>query len=401
MVADNTQFTAPAQLYQSVPENERSSTLTAHKPTLSPNEKQDARGQLGTPPHGNRVPAGNKPYLCNDCRKIDFTAIFSTSYDFKKSRSVTLYELDYIEPSLFNQKCPLCDFFLQMRAWHDEFETWITDSRTYSLQASSALQMFSSKQNMRYQSKRLFDICNQPILSVFPSDCMRQGYDGHRPWPTDFGLILPTTDAAFSDGRLSGRDLRVSSIDYNVIKEWIHFCSVHHRKACQSSSRTPILGFRVIDCEERTIVPLPNDKEYAALSYLWGADSPKQQAVNGAHLNQTFPVIEDAMKAAKSIGFRFLWVDRYCINQDNAEEMHIIYEDAGITIIAGAGEGPEFGLPGVSTPRHPQSKVQVGDYMLVSTLDLRSDIAKSKWNTRAWTYQEALLSRRRLVFTPR
>ena len=39
--------------------------------------------------------------------------------------------------------------------------------------------------------------------------------------------------------------------------------------------------------------------------------------------------------------------------------------------------------------------------MLVSTLDPRSDIAKSKWNTRAWTYQEALLSRRRLVFTPR
>ena len=145
-----------------------------------------------------------------------------------------------------------------------------------------------------------------------------------------------------------------------------------------------------------------------ALSYLWGADSPKQQAVNGAHLNQTFPVIEDAMKVAKSIGFRFLWVDRYCIDQDNAKEkhtqirnMHIIYEDAGITIIAGAGEGPEFGLPGVSTPRHPQPKVQIGDYMLVSTLDPRSDIAKSKWNTRAWTYQEALLSRRRLVFTPR
>lgn len=39
--------------------------------------------------------------------------------------------------------------------------------------------------------------------------------------------------------------------------------------------------------------------------------------------------------------------------------------------------------------------------MLVSTLDPRSDIAKSKWNTRAWTYQEALLSRRRLVFAPR
>jgi hypothetical protein len=31
--------------------------------------------------------------------------------------------------------------------------------------------------------------------------------------------------------------------------------------------------------------------------------------------------------------------------------------------------------------------------------DLQSTIAKSTWSTHGWTFQEAVLSRRRLVFT--
>jgi hypothetical protein len=49
-------------------------------------------------------------------------------------------------------------------------------------------------------------------------------------------------------------------------------------------------------------------------------------------------------------------------------------------------------------PRQPKAKI--GDTVLLSTLRApRRHIQNSVWSTRCWTYQEGVLSRRRLVFT--
>jgi hypothetical protein len=56
-----------------------------------------------------------------------------------------------------------------------------------------------------------------------------------------------------------------------------------------------------------------------------------------------------------NLGYRFLWIDRYCINQsDNTEaqsqikQMGFIYQESDLTIIATARTGPSYGLPDVS-----------------------------------------------------
>lgn len=80
----------------------------------------------------------------------------------------------------------------------------------------------------------------------------------------------------------------------------------------------------------------------------------------------------------------------------------MIYSGAQVTIIAGAGEDDDFGLFGVSRhlPRTPQRSVMVRDGRLVSIMEHPYDALRgSKWATRGWTYQEALFSKRRLVFT--
>jgi hypothetical protein len=53
------------------------------------------------------------------------------------------------------------------------------------------------------------------------------------------------------------------------------------------------------------------------------------------------------------LGMRYLWVDRYCINQDDPEEKHgairnkdSIYRNAFVTTIAAAGSGSDYGLQG-------------------------------------------------------
>jgi hypothetical protein len=110
-------------------------------------------------------------------------------------------------------------------------------------------------------------------------------------------------------------------------------------------------------------------------------------------------VIQDAMLVVIKLGFRYLWVDRYCIPQDDAElkdfqirAMGKIYAASALTIIAAAGDGPNYGLVGVgSRPRSEQLLVELDTITLFRLCEHpRVLVQCSKWNTRGWTYQEGL-----------
>ncbi|RYP41416.1 hypothetical protein DL767_001054 [Monosporascus sp. MG133] len=80
--------------------------------------------------------------------------------------------------------------------------------------------------------------------------------------------------------------------------------------------------------------------------------------------------------------------------------MGAIYEQAELTIIAAAGIDENHGLPGVGrTPRSSQWIAQLHGADVMWTPDPHYSIRSSKWSTRGWTFQEGLLSRRRLAFT--
>lgn len=84
--------------------------------------------------------------------------------------------------------------------------------------------------------------------------------------------------------------------------------------------------------------------------------------------------------------------------------MDLIYANAEVTIIAAAGDSPEYGLPGVSTtPRKHQHYFTVNDLELIEIFEFgktgKEEIGKSVWASRAWTLQESVLSQRRLIFT--
>jgi hypothetical protein len=78
-----------------------------------------------------------------------------------------------------------------------------------------------------------------------------------------------------------------------------------------------------------------------------------------------------------------------------------IYAGAEMTIVAAFGENDDAGLPGVEEVlRNAQPSVKVGDITLISTLQHPTKAVQcTEWNTRGWTFQETILSRRRLVFT--
>lgn len=204
------------------------------------------------------------------------------------------------------------------------------------------------------------------------------------------------------DAILRSRQLG-ETVDFSTLREWLSFCRTRHRCISKPlNSRGAITrAFRVIDCtkDPPAVEEHPWGIPYAALSYVWGNDSKEE-----------WPrTVLDSVAVTKEMELQYLWVDRLCIDQTNPTEKHYliskmgtIYERAEVTIIAAAGSGATYGLPGVrSTPRKPQSKVELSDgSILVSTLqNPRGEILRSDYSTRGWTYQEGILSNRRLVFT--
>lgn len=199
-----------------------------------------------------------------------------------------------------------------------------------------------------------------------------------------------------------------TSIDYDLLRSWIQDCQQNHVGPCihtQIRSATPspnIPGFKVIDClemsvKEQTISAI----SFLALSYVWGqlpqeaARGKSQYDVRDGKLPAILPAtIADAISVTIQLGHRYLWVDRYCINQHDAGEVHsqismmdVIYHEASITIIAAAGHNSNHGLPGVGTRlKNAQNIITMNKGNWVSTpANLKSLVKSSQWHSRGWT----------------
>jgi hypothetical protein len=201
--------------------------------------------------------------------------------------------------------------------------------------------------------------------------------------------------------------LDVGKANLRLARNWIRLCCQKHEETCREKLEHVVPGLKVIDCISREICVATHGNPYVALSYVWGSPLPESHELLG-EVPQTFPrTIEDAMVVARELEVPYLWVDRYCIDQNNQMEKHTmisnmdkIYAGAQLTIIAAAGSDPQYGLPGVSkTVRHGISIETFSHGSLLSWETLVSDVGQSHWASREWTYQEMLLSRRRLVFT--
>jgi hypothetical protein len=208
------------------------------------------------------------------------------------------------------------------------------------------------------------------------------------------------------------RSIDARAIDLSILRDWMQHCDKEHERDCGrvESSVSSLRDMKLIDCKLRHIVPALPSYKYSALSYVWGTSKSgdEDQCIHNI-LPTTLPrTIEDAMSVTKVLDLRYLWIDRYCIDQENdaekqiqIQQMDLIYQNAFVTIVAAAGTDPHFGLPGVgATPRTPQPTTWIKGRCLVSTLsDPRLLIKASKWMQRAWTYQESFFSTQRFVFT--
>jgi hypothetical protein len=67
---------------------------------------------------------------------------------------------------------------------------------------------------------------------------------------------------------------------------------------------------------------------YVCLSYVWGVASP-QGNVPGTGVSGFPQTVCDAISVTRRLGYGYLWVDRYCIDQHDSEYKHSAIRSMG------------------------------------------------------------------------
>ncbi|RYP56080.1 hypothetical protein DL771_012143 [Monosporascus sp. 5C6A] len=215
-------------------------------------------------------------------------------------------------------------------------------------------------------------------------------------------------------------------------------CKAEHGAICEAKRSSPkytetgpaskaaitgpdnIPDMLLVDVQTMCVVTAPIGCLYFTLSYVWGKEPflkltrenysllTMNEGLANGNLPQTFV---DAIHITRLFGERYLWIDALCIMQDDEARkqqqilsMDAIYEGSNLTIIAADGESPSQGLSGLAH-RARDTKQTVKDIgglrFAVMSPPLMNLLESSQWNNRGWTYQEAMLSKRILLFTHR
>jgi hypothetical protein len=209
-----------------------------------------------------------------------------------------------------------------------------------------------------------------------------------------------------------------AELNTELAQRVVRHCCTQHVICNANTTASEAIDVLLIDVTTMRLVEARSTERYFALSYVWGRnDAPdtRKQNINELkhqglrHVFAHLPaVIEDAITLTELFGERFLWVDKFSIVQDDVEKKHdqimqmdIIFSQAVLTIVALSGRNIDCPLPGLRLDtRAPIRLVAKG--LMWATLDPKSpnEIIKSAvYETRGWTYQERILSRRCLYFT--
>jgi hypothetical protein len=380
--------------------------------------------------------------LCDQCAKIDFEAIFRLDPLTLPEFGNWACTFSGLSRSMLTSKCPACRVFgvvvytehkqsdeaaLELR--EATFKGHLVAISSEGLNApKTGYDAFSSQDPTHVPVILMIELLMSPLsdkarlrrsvryLNIWSDPCW--GYARAR------GAILPATMTKSvyinpkhlnpEKGFCYGVPLE-GSVDFHLVSTMLHRCERLH-PACHTDDELSFpQNARVIDCKTRRVVPMVSGLRYIALSYVWGAqkDANDWRAFDNSMLSGYLPtllprLIEDVLIVTVRLGYRYLWVDFYCIDQghytDKAfqiQQMANIYGHASATICALAAH-PHIGLPGISHSRPTSESFRsqgITYYPVPEPEFLQRILQSSAWNSRGWTFQEAILSRRCLVFT--
>ncbi|KAF2792955.1 HET-domain-containing protein [Melanomma pulvis-pyrius CBS 109.77] len=188
----------------------------------------------------------------------------------------------------------------------------------------------------------------------------------------------------------------------NEAKNWVKICTHQHENCLPPS--TDFMPTRLIQILRRGAevscrlveTGLGELSSYAALSYCWGGDQAFKTTLEtlAKYKVEIRPEalpqgLQDAIFVAAQLDLEYIWIDALCIIQDSIEDKSVeigqmakVYGNATVTIAATRSSAVWNGFLGERKPLGMELP----------------DMATDPLDTRAWTFQERVLSDRVLDF---
>lgn len=186
--------------------------------------------------------------------------------------------------------CRLCRFFVRFIYMHEDLDA------PYSLRVLEG----------DYQDT--FPHIIDPRLSQRYVGCLT--LEGHMP-PSQPLIVVSELFTKEKDANAIFEDFFPEEVDFEKARRLIYDCNERHG-GCRLESEVNLDNLKLIDCEKRAIVgAFAETPDFVALSYVWG---PRSFEATNHDLNcwQEVPkTIRDSMTATETLGFKYLWVDRY------------------------------------------------------------------------------------------
>lgn len=148
----------------------------------------------------------------------------------------------------------------------------------------------------------------------------------------------------------------LSEAHIDLINSWRHQCEAEH-ESCRRTGYDELLPGRVLELldpsdDKKGVRLIETGRKmrgtYACLSYCWGSSETQIGQTTRENLsrylqhipfNELPPTVIDAILLCFKLGFRFLWVDRLCIVQDDQEDwseeasrMCEVYSKSALTV---------------------------------------------------------------------
>ncbi|KAF2853965.1 HET-domain-containing protein [Plenodomus tracheiphilus IPT5] len=212
--------------------------------------------------------------------------------------------------------------------------------------------------------------------------------------------------------------------DIPMIKSWLSDCEQSHGDSCNKhrTSNAETEEILLVDVVNDCLTVATYEQYYFALSYVWGASKQfltltdnyeelcRPGSLSAQPLTQT---IRDSMSFVKSLGERYLWIDTVCIVQNDTPkkakaiaQMCSIYSKAVATIISLSGASADAGLSGIPPTARNTTAMYVCPGLHITQRSILDQMMKTYnydsedcvYNSRAWTFQERLLSNRSIIF---
>ncbi|CAI6333809.1 unnamed protein product [Periconia digitata] len=214
------------------------------------------------------------------------------------------------------------------------------------------------------------------------------------------------------------------------IRTWISACD-HTHPYCVQIDPEPYTPKRLVDIDtgSRDMIRVVNTAKhgirgpYATLSHCWGKTRflvllPDNEALlmgKGISTSELALNFRESIEVARSIGMKYIWIDSLCIMQgprgdfvEQGQFMHKVYRSSYCNIVAADSADSEGGLFRERNPSDivpatyeadDESRFEKGTWRILDENLWNKELLGSPIYTRAWVFQERMLSPRLLHFT--